>query len=214
MARHRILLGAALLTLVAARPLSAQKVLDWQYRWFWGLKGGMLNYSLPRGNRVVPQVGGEWLITARRVALYLAYSSSFTAEADTGFVVKNLTGTQGVTFDKFQRIQIDVLAMIGDKAFQPYVGGGFAIHSLSNARSTQAGANTQRDQAITAASSGGFLSLMAGFQLRMGRKTALFAHYQYSPQGRDFLLPGSSNSFEGGLRFNLMGAKEADPTRR
>ena len=214
MARHRFLLGAALLTLAAARPLSAQKVLDWQYRWFWGVKGGMLNYTLPGSNRVVPQVGGDWLITARRVALYLSYSSSFTAEADTGFVVKGLTGTQGVQFDKFQRIQIDVVAMIGDKPFQPYVGGGFAIHSLSNARSLQTGANTQRDQAITAASSGGFLSLMAGFQFRMGRKMCIFGQYQYSPQGRDFLLPGAAHSFEGGIRFNLMGAKEADPTSR
>jgi hypothetical protein len=214
MTRHRFLLGAALLTLAAARPLSAQRVLDWQYRWYWGAKGGMLSYTLPSGSRAVPQVGAEWLITARRVALYIGYSSTFAAEADT-FAVPGLTGgARGVTFDAFRRIQIGLLTLIGDKAFQPYVGGGFVIQTLSNARSTAATPTTTDVNAITAAASGGFLQVMAGFQLRMGKKAALFAHYQLSPQGRAFLLAGGANSFEGGLRYAFLSAKEDDPTRR
>ena len=215
MARHRFLLGAALLTLAAARPLSAQKVLDWQYRWFWGVKGGMLGYTMPTpGQRVVPQVGADWLITARRVALYVGYSASFTKEQD-NFTVTGLSGgTRNVAFDAFQRIQIDLVTMLGDKAFQPYVGAGFTIQTLSNAHSTAATPNTTDDNAITTAASGGFIQVMVGAQLRMSRKAALYAQYQYSPQGRAFLLTGASNSFEGGLRFNLLSAKEADPTRR
>src|SRR5437867_1861658 len=138
MARHRLLLGAALLTLVAAQPLAAQRLQDWQNRWYWGGKGGTLSYSLPTlGTVIVPQVGGEWMITSRRVALYLGYSTSFQAEADT-FPVKGLSGSNnGVAFDAFRRIQVGALVMIGDAPLQPYGGIGFVIHSLSNARSTQ-----------------------------------------------------------------------------
>jgi hypothetical protein len=218
MSRHRYLLGAALLVLVAARPLSAQRVLDWQNRWYWGAKGGMLNYSLPTaGNVFAPQVGGEWLITARRVALYVGYSTTFQAEGDT-FAIKGLSGTaNGVTFDAFRRIQIAVLAMIGDKDLQPYIGGGFVIHSLSNARSAppspQPPSQTVQDD-IKSASSGGFFMMMAGIQLRFGGKGALFAQYQYSAQGHDFLLAGGANSLEAGLRWAFLPAKENDPTRR
>lgn len=214
MARHRLMLGAALLTFAAARPLSAQRILDWQNQWYWGVKGGLLNYSLPSGNRAVGQVGAEWLITARRVALYIGYSSSFTAERDTFRVPGRTTTLDTVNFDAFRRIQIAAVAIIGDKALQPYVGLGFVIHSLSNARSLAATSNAAQDNAVKTASSGGFLQLMGGLQLRLGGKGALFAHYQFSPQGRDFLIAGGANSFEAGLRYAFLPAKENDPTRR
>jgi hypothetical protein len=218
MARHRFLLGTALLLMVAARPLSAQRILDWQNRWYWGVKGGTLMYSLPSsGNVTVPQIGGEWMITARRVAFYMGYSSTFQAEADT-FAISGLSGTKnGVTFDAFRRIQIGVLAMIGDKALQPYVGIGFVIHSLSNARSappsTQPPSQTVSDD-IKAASSGGFFQLMGGIQLRFAKKGALFGQVQYSAQGHDFLLAGGASSLEVGLRWAFLPSKEDDPTRR
>jgi len=219
MARHRILLGAALIALSASRPLAAQERLqDWQNRWYWGAKGGLLTYTLPTFGTVrVAQVGGEWMITARRIAFYLGYSTTFQAESDT-FPVKGLSGTNnGVTFDAFRRIQIGVLAMIGDKPLQPYIGGGFAIHSLSNARSAppspQPPSPTVSDD-IKSAASGGFFQIMAGVQLRFAGKGALFGQYQYSAQGHDFLLAGGANSFEVGLRWAFLPSKENDPTRR
>lgn len=218
MARHRFLLGAALLLTVGARPLSAQRILDWQNQWYWGAKGGTLMYSLPSsGNVTVPQVGAEWLITARRVAFYVGYSTTFQAEADT-FAIKGLSGTNnGVAFDAFRRIQIGALAMVGDKPLQPYIGIGFVIHSLSNARSAppspQPPSQTVSDD-IKAASSGGFLQMMGGIQLRFAKKGALFGQFQYSAQGRDFLLAGGASSFEVGLRWAFLPSKENDPTRR
>jgi hypothetical protein len=218
MARHRFLLGTALLLMVGARPLSAQRILDWQNRWYWGVKGGTLMYSLPSSGTVTaPQFGAEWLITARRVAFYVGYSSTFRAEQDT-FAIKGLSGTNnGVAFDAIRRIQIGALAMIGDKPLQPYIGLGFVIHSLSNARSaapsSQPPSQTVSDD-IKAASSGGFLQVMGGIQLRFARKGALFGQVQYSAQGRDFLLAGAATSFEVGLRWAFLPAKENDPTRR
>jgi len=218
MARHRFLLGAALLLVVGARPLSAQRILDWQNQWYWGVKGGTLMYSLPTsGNVTAPQVGAEWMITARRVAFYVGYSTTFRAEADT-FAIKGLSGTNnGVQFDAFRRIQVGVLAMVGDKALQPYLGIGFVIHSLSNARSAppsaQPPSQTVSDD-IKAASSGGFLQMMGGIQLRFAKRGALFGQFQYSAQGQDFLLAGGASSFEVGLRWAFLPAKENDPTRR
>src|SRR5579859_7879395 len=115
MARHRFLLGTALLLTVGAQPLSAQRILDWQNRWYWGAKGGIVQYSLPTfGNVTSPQFGGEWLITARRVAFYVGYSTSTMAEIDT-FRVKGASGAPTwVAFDAMRRIQIGALAMIGD----------------------------------------------------------------------------------------------------
>jgi opacity protein-like surface antigen len=215
MTRFRIVLGAAL-ALAAAAPLHAQqRIQDWQYKWYWGVGGGMMSYTLPTAGRQFTGMGGaEWLITARRVALHIGYDQSFTGAADT-FAVQGLSGTNnGVSFDGMRQIQIDVVAIVGDRALQPYVGGGFVIESLTNPRSTAASPTSTQNDAIAAAASGGFLHILAGVQYRMGRKAAIFAHYSYSAQGRDFLLAGSAQSFVGGIRYAFLNAKENDPTTR
>lgn len=211
--RHRLLLGAALLTLAAAHPLQAQRIQDWQYRWYWGVQGGMIAYTLPTSGRSFnPSLGAEWLITQRRVALYLGYIQSFNAEADT-FAVKGLSGTNNfVQFDGYRQIQINVVAFIGDKPLQPYVGGGFVLATLTNAR--QPNASTTVATAINDAASGGFLQVMGGAQLRFAKKGALFVNYQYTPQGRDFLLASGAHSFSGGVRWAFLGSKETDQTTR
>jgi hypothetical protein len=217
MARTRMLLCTAVTTALLAAPLSAQgarRVQDWQYRWYWGVKGGLMTYTLPTSGTVVaPQFGGDWLITERRAALYVGYSQSFTAETDT-FAVTGLAGTNnGVSFDGIKRLQIAVAAMVGNNNLQPYFGGGFTIHILSNARSTTASPSQGVVDAINDAASQAFLFGMAGVQYRMGRM-ALFASYQYTPQGKGYLLQGGSSNFEGGIRYALMGSREEDPTRR
>lgn len=210
----RILLGATLFTLAAAGPLSAQRIQDWQYKWFWGVRGGVVSYELPTsGREMTPMAGAEWVITARRVALHIGYDQSFSGATDT-FRLQGLATAEPVSFDGMRQIQIDVIAIIGDKALQPYVGGGFVIETLTNARSTNAAASILVQDAVAAASSGGFLHLMAGAQYRFGRKTALFGNFGFSTQGRDFLLAGSAMTFQGGIRHAFLGAKENDPTTR
>ena len=217
MVRTRMLLCTAVTTALLAAPLSAQgarRVQDWQYRWYWGVKGGMMTYTLPTaGNVITPQFGADWLITERRAALYVGYSQSFQAETDT-FAIAGLAGTNnGVTFDAVKRLQIGVVAIVGDKNLQPIVGGGFTIHILSNARSTTTNPSQGVIDAINDAASQGFLFLMGGVQYRMGR-LALFGHYQYTPQGRGYLLKGGSSNFEGGIRYALLGSREENPGTR
>jgi opacity protein-like surface antigen len=210
---RRLLLGAGLLTLAIAHPLHAQRVQDWQYRWYWGVQGGMIGYTMPTSGRTfTPTLGAEWLITQRRVALYLGYVQSFKTEIDT-FSVIGLTGSQQVQFDGYRQIQINVVAFIGDKALQPYVGGGFVLVTLTNANQPGNTSNTVAD-AINDAASGGFLQVMGGAQYRFAQKGALFAHYQYTPQGRDFLLTGGAHTISGGVRWAFLGSKENDPTTR
>ena len=214
MDRHRFVLGAALAACAFATPLAAQ-TQDWQYRWFWGAKGGGLAYSLPTNGQVVRgQFGGEWVITARRTALYVGYSQSLTSEVDT-FRLQGVTGGPfTISFDGMRRIQIGVIVFPTNASLQPYVGGGFVIETLTGALLAAGTTSTTIDNAIQNASSGGFALVIAGLQLRMGRKMALYAHYQGSPQGRDFLLAGQSHSFEAGLRYAFLGAREDDVTSR
>lgn len=214
MTRHRFLIGAALLTLAAARPLNAQRVQDWQYRWYWGLQGGVVSYQLPSFGRQFTGVGGaEWLITARRVALHIAYDQSFSGAVDS-FQLGNTGPLHEVSFDGMRQIQIDVLAIIGDKNFQPYIGGGFVIETLTNAHSTNPTASASDQDAIVAAASGGFMHLLVGAQYRISRKAAIYGNFGYSAQGRDFLLTGNAMTFQGGLRYAFLAAKENDPTTR
>jgi hypothetical protein len=214
MRAHRFLFGAALFTLAAAGPLSAQAVQDWQYKWFWGARGGVMSYELPSfGRQFTGVAGAEWLITARRVALHIGYDQSFSGATDS-FAITGLSGLNEVTFSGIRQLQVDVVAIIGDKAFQPYVGGGFVIETLTDARSTQTNASTTVQDAVADAASGGFLHLMAGAQYRMGPKLAIFGNFGYTTQGRDFLLAGSAMTFQGGVRYAFLGAKENDPTTR
>lgn len=228
MTRHRLALGTVLATLAFAPPLAAQNQ-DWQYRWWWGAKGGALGYTLPAsGVLFVGQFGGEWMITAKRTALYIGFSQSPTGQIDT-FRLTGMTQINSqVSFAGMRRIQLAVVVLPTNGAFQPYLGGGFVIETLTGPRalgtynpaspSTPTAFSqtnqTTADRAIQNAASGGFALVMLGAQLRLGRKLALYGQFQGSPQGRDFLLSGSSQSFEGGLRYALLGAREDDVTTR
>src|SRR5205085_6882870 len=124
-----------------------------------GVRGGVMSYELPSAGRQFTGVGGaEWLITARRVALHIGYAQSFSGAVDS-FAVQGLAAPEQVSFDGIRQIQIDVVALIGDKALQPIIGGGFVIETLTNAHSTSATASTTVAEAINNAASGGFLHL-------------------------------------------------------
>jgi hypothetical protein len=212
MSRYRMLLSTVLLAAAVAEPLSAQRarLQEWQNRWYWGIKGGLMTYQLPTsGDVITPAAGADWLITHRRAALYISYSRSFQAEQDT-FAVSGLAGTNNeVAFDGLQKISVGMAAIIGNGRLQPYIGGGFALHILANARSTTPNPPSQISDAIDDASSGAFLFFVGGAQYRMGSKGALFASWQYSPLGRSYLLQGGSSSIEAGFRYAFLNAKDS-----
>jgi hypothetical protein len=206
----------ALMATAGAVPLRAQ-IQDWQHQWYWGAKGGVTTMVLPTtGTAANPAFGGDWMITARRTALYLSYSMTTTAQADN---FSNFTGVSGavpIAFDGMGRIQIAVLVLPWDGKLQPYLGGGFVIETLSNSGAASAlvpAVQTIVTRDLPGKSSGGFALVMGGLQLRIG-KAALFGQVQMSPQGRAFLLSGSSVSLEFGLRYAMTGSREDDVTSR
>ncbi len=204
MTRHRSLAIAALLVLASAAPLAAQ-IQDWQNQWYWGAKGGLLSYSTPSGKVNQPQAGGEWMITARRTALYASYSTTFK---QTGDIFTTSTGTTvPAVWDAMQRIQIAILVLPWNGNIQPYAGGGFVIETLSNAAVNSASPTSVQTQFVEQNSSGGFALAMIGLQIRVG-KLAVFGQAQFSPQGRDFMLPNGSSSFEAGVRYAFLGSRE------
>lgn len=216
MVRHRSLIIAGLLAVAAAPPARAQ-LQEWQNQWYWGAKAGIVRYSLPTlGNVTHPQGGGEWLITARRAALYVGYSTSFTQDVD-NFNVPQIGGTAQASFDAMQRIQIALLVFPWGGHIQPYVGGGFTIETLSNTTVNctplSAAQCTTATNYMNQHSSGGFFLVMGGAQIRFG-KLALFGQVQLSPQGKDFLLPNSAQSIEVGLRYAFLGSREEDVTTK
>lgn len=217
MVRHRSLAIAGVLALAAAAPLAAQ-IQEWQNQWYWGAKGGLIRYTLPTaGNVSHPQAGGEWLITARRAALYVSYSTSFTADLDNYPIPQLGNTTVPARFDAMQRIQIALLVFPWGGPIQPYVGGGFEIESLSNpavnCTSLAAAQCTTAQNYLKQHTSGGFALVMAGAQIRFG-KVAIYGQVQLSPQGKDFVLPNSSQSLEVGIRYAFLGAREEDVTTR
>jgi len=205
MTRHRSLAIAALLVLASAAPLAAQ-IQDWQNQWYWGAKGGLLSYSLPSGKVNQPQAGAEWMITAKRTALYASYSTTFKQTGDT------FTSSAGVSvpavYDAMQRIQIAILVLPWNGPIQPYAGGGFVIETLSNAAVNSTTPTTAQTSFIQQHASGGFALAMVGLQIRVG-KLAVFGQAQFSPQGRDFMLPNGSASFEAGVRYAFLGSRES-----
>jgi len=201
--RHRSLAIAALLVLASAAPLAAQ-IQPWQNQWYWGAKGGLLSYSLPSGKVNQPQVGAEWMITAKRTALYAAYSTTLKQSGDT-FTLSS-GATVPAVYDAVQRIQIAILVLPWGGNIQPYVGGGFVIETLSNITCSTC-SNLQTDT-VQAHGSGGFALAMVGLQVRVG-KLAVFGQAQFSPQGRDFWLMNGSSSFEAGVRYAFLGSRES-----
>jgi hypothetical protein len=215
--RHlRWLMALALLATAVAVPLRAQDQ-SWQFRWFWGAKVGATSTVLPStGSGFDASFGGDWMITARRTALYLSYTRTPAGGSDT---FSNFSGASvpiPIAFDAMNRIQIAVLVLPLDGQVQPYLGGGFVLEMLTNYGLV--GTLSHADSVIVARdlddkASGAFTLLMGGVQYRMGR-TAVFGQVQYSPQARSFLLSGNSLTIEFGVRYALTGAREDDVTTR
>jgi hypothetical protein len=218
MVRNRSLAMAGLLALALAGPAAAQ-VQPWQYRWYWGGKGGLQLYSLPTvGNVRHPAAGGEWMITGRRAALYVGYSTTFAQEGD-NFSFSTVQGTTvPVVWNGFQRIQLALLVFPTNGPIQPYAGGGFVIETLGNVQVDPTNSLSQpqflaASRFIQAHGSGGFALVMGGLQIRLG-KAAIFGQAQLSPQGRDFILPNSATTLEFGVRYAFLGSREDDVTTR
>ncbi len=205
--RHGMLL-AALLLAAATSPATAQD-RSWQNKWYWGAQGGAYLFSA-NGSQVGFSAGGHWFITAGRSALYLAFDQLFFDQ------VTNLQISTGqlVNFSSGQRIQATVYAVPTDGKFQIFLGGGFAIHRITDAMPLAPFNAGQDLEAVNKAATKAFLVLSAGAQTRFLSRWALFGQYQFMPSSNDFVIRSEQHVFNAGLRYQLTHAEEVVSTER
>lgn len=192
-----------------------------QYQWFWGAQGGAFISKTNTQTYVYdPIVGGHWLITARRTALYVAYEQAiFLSDANAVIFDPNSSGSsvgpafRDVTFHDMRRIMFGVLAYPTQKIIEPFGGGGFALMQVLNpvvdcSSCTTLGEAVEASDRVHDASSRAFFWLMGGLQINYSSKLNVFAHYLLTSSAPNFLLESNTHSFQGGIRLSLGTSKE------
>jgi hypothetical protein len=209
--------------LLAAAPLYAQGT-SWQNMWFWGAQVGVSAYKTPTtngGTQMAIAGGGHWLITGKRMGLYLSYEQLYypngpsTAPGNpTSQIIDPTSGTgvRDVQFDQGRYIQGDLLAIPMNGPLQIYLGAGFTIQNITDAVPMGSFA-TPDDQAysqslVDDAASRAFVNFMGGFQLLLQGRLAVFGSYEFIPSARNFLLTSQQHVFMGGVRIALSGRRE------
>jgi hypothetical protein len=225
----------ALGSLLVIAPATAQQAGTSAFRWYVGGHGGATSFRTNVGGRqLMPVVGGELLITARRTGLLLSVDQGLGSDEPTQtlFEVRDSVGgvaSAGVvnwTFQGIRRYSAILLAYpIHNQNLQPFVGiGGGIAHTTGNSPGPFADGSVESELSSTA-----FGTAVAGLEFRLGPFSA-FGQYQISTrQGfkqRDTILQessgrvilhrldygewtlGASHTFTGGLRLSLGSARE------
>jgi hypothetical protein len=210
---------ASALTLVAIVPATGltQPNVNFKDSWFWGIKGGVISFSTTTvQDRAEPVVGGEWLLTRTRGALYLALDQAMFNASST------LTDTTGqahnVTIRDMRRFTAAAMAFplffdAGFATIRPYAGVGFSLNFLRSAKLTEAPpADTilrkDVDRRLEDEQDRAAPVLILGVQFQVGR-IAAFAQGTGMPADTRFLLNGRPTVFaEVGLRFNAGSSRQ------
>jgi hypothetical protein len=220
MAIARVRCVASAIALAAMMPAAGLTQLprdDFKDSWFWGVKGGVISFSTATvENRVEPVVGGEWLLTRTRGALYLALDQALFDASSA--LIDTLGQSHTITIRDMRRLTGAVMAFpfsleADIAAVRPYAGVGFALNFLRSAELAGAPpADTvarkdvnkrledQQDRAAPV--------LIVGLQVQVGR-IAGFAQGTAMPAETRFLLNGRPTLFaEVGVRFNAGRSRE------
>lgn len=212
--RHlcRVMATSVALTAVAVPAFAQQGAFE--DKWYWGGQATTLFFKnrnpdgTGTGLDVAAGAGGHWLITKRRVALYVAFDQLFFTGTETSSIQDNAStsGLSTAQFSRAQRIQGSVYAFPLRGFFQPYGGLGVMLARVTNIR--PATATAEADAAGTRPA----LVVTGGVQWRLSR-FAVFATYQYTPGDTRSVFKGEQHVLSGGLRWAITGASEAIGTR-
>ncbi len=105
------------------------------------------------------------------------------------------------------------MAVPSDGKLQLLLGGGIAIHQITDA-TAQGSTDQALLQRVEEAATRAFAFGMAGVQLRFSRKWALFGSYQYMPSSMNFLITSAQHALTGGLRVAIGSSHEEVTTQR
>jgi len=191
------------------------------FQWFWGAQGGAFVSKTNTQPLVYdPIVGGHWLITSRRTALYVAYEQAFfLTDANAVIFDQNSSNSsvgpsfRDVSFNDMRRIMFGVLAFPAQKVIEPFGGGGFALMQVLNATpDCSSGCTlseaTEAGDRVHEASSRAFFWLMGGLQINYSSKLNVFAQYILTSGAANFLLESNTHTLQGGIRVSMGSSKE------
>ncbi len=209
-------LASVMLTGVAAAQANS-----WQHKWFWGAQGGLMRFETPTaaGWQDAPTVGGHWLITGGRSALYVAFDQVLFNDSTSSLIddPSSPTTFRSVLFNNGRRIQAMLLVFPTDGYIQPYLGGGFGINQLTDASPVPPFNTPQQEEnalrIVDQTSTKAFPILGGGLQLRFGR-LALFGQAQYMPMGRNYLITSAQYVGSVGFRYAVSASREEVTARR
>lgn len=191
------------------------------FQWYWGAQGGfLLSKTNTQPYAYDPIVGGHWLITSKRTALYVAYEKAFFL-SDAQAVIFDPSsssssvgpGFRDVSFKDVRRLMFGVLAYPTQKVIEPFGGGGFALMQVLNpvvdcSSCASLGEAVEASDRAHDASSRAFFWLMGGLQINYSSKLNVFAHYLLTSSANNFLLESNTHTLQGGVRISLGSSKE------
>ena len=201
-------------------PTYEQRSSDWQHKWYWGGEAGILVFRTNFDSySFEPTFGGHWLITGKRTALYASFEQSlFISPRHVTIVEPSGAVTPGnVQFDNLRRIMVGVLAFPAQLRVEPFAGGGFAIMEALNvqvscASCTGSDLGQLQDEADRAATKA-FFWWMGGIDIKQGR-LALYGQYILTSAAANFLIQGTTHTFQGGVRYSFGTSKEGVTDRQ
>ena len=211
----------ALLVAPVARPAAAQVSNDRSHRWYWGAQAGGFLYQTNAQKYVFdPIIGVHWLITAKRIALYIGGEQAiFLTDARATVVDPNSgTGLRDATFSQVRRLFFGLLAFPLQQRIEPFGGGGFAIMNAQsptvdcsgttpNSQCATASEQAAAQAAVNNASSKAFGWLTGGLQINMG-KLAVYGQYMLTSAAQNYLISGTTHTIQGGVRYSFGSARE------
>jgi len=185
----------------------------WAQQWFWGGQGGVMVMNTDEGVSAEPVLGGHWLITRKRTAMYVAFEQVFSLN-DRHATIVHPDGTvepSNIAFKDIRRIMAGIVAYPVQKPVQPFGGAGFSIMEILHPAVTCTGctASDQQilEQATFSAATKAFFWLMGGIEARQGRLT-LYGHYILQSGASGYLISGVTHTIQGGLRYSFGSSRE------
>lgn len=193
-----------------------------QFQWFWGAQGGaFLSKTNTQPLVYDPMIGGHWLITSRRTALYVAYEQAFFLSDANAVIFDNSSSgcslgagipCRDVSFHDVRRIMFGVLAFPAQKVIEPFAGAGFAMMQVLNPVADCPGCTlsqaVEADDRAHEAASKAFFWIMGGLQINYSSKMNVFAHYILTSGAANFLLESNTHTLQGGVRISMGSSKE------
>jgi hypothetical protein len=200
----------AALAFVAAVPAvgTAQLGRPFTNSWFWGAKGGGMDYnSLTKSHRQAPLLGGDWLITRTHGGLYVSFTQAMLTDLALVQLDPADTNTKSsVELKDMRRVDLAAMAFVGNSTYwHPYVGAGFSLKQIATANIQSASPDGQTIAFVTALRTGAAPYFIAGAQLKLTLFNFFFQGTASPANKNMFLYNGKAFhlTYEAGLRYNV-----------